>query len=75
MAFWDGSFAPVVKKWHWTKRRVWWPFLQCERSERFLFLEEAYYGQFFLDWEYDHDMWLSKEEFMFAKLRGEFSNE
>lgn len=75
MAFWDGTFGPAVKKWHWRKRRVLSLFLQCERSHRFLFLKEAYYGVLVLDWEYDHDMWLSKEEFLFAQLRGEFSNE
>ena len=72
MAMWDGSVGPAMKKWHWQKRKVWWPFLQCERSERFLFLEQAYYGVLIVDWEYDHDMWLSKEEFMTAALRGEF---
>lgn len=75
MAFFDGDMTPAVKKWRWVKKRVWWPFLQCERSYRFLFLKEAYYGCFYLDWEYDRDMWLSKEEFLFAQLRGEFSNE
>lgn len=72
MAMWDGSFEPVVEKWRWEKRRVWAPFLQCERSGRFLFLKEAYYGIFSLDWEYDHDMWLCREEYLFAALKEEF---
>ena len=75
MAFFSGDMSPPVKKWRWTKKRVWWPFLQCERSHRFLFLEEAYHGNFYLDWEWDHELWLSKEEFLFAQLKGEFSNE
>lgn len=73
MAIWDGSLGPAMKKWHWKKRRVWWPFLQCERSQRFLFLKEAYYGRLVIDWEYDRDMWLSAEEFMLATLRDEFN--
>lgn len=73
MAMWDGSFEPVVKKWHWKKKRAWWPFLQCERSGHFLFLKEAYHGIFVQDWEYDHDLWLSKEEFMLATLKDEFN--
>lgn len=72
MAIWDGTFGPTVKKWHWKKHRVWSPFLQCERSGRSLFLKEAYYGVFCQDWEYDHDMWLSREEYLFAALKGEF---
>ena len=74
MAMWDGSYQKVLEKWHWKERRVWWPGLQCERSHKFLFLKKAYYGTFFQDWEYDHDMWLSKEEFLFAQLRGDFSD-
>ncbi len=65
MAAW---FGDDVNKWHWIEQRVWWPFLQCERSYKFLFLKKAYYGKR----DYYGDMWLSKEEFMFAKLRGEF---
>lgn len=72
MAYFDGSFGPAVKKWNWKQKRVWWPFLQCERSQRFLFLKKAYYGVLITDWEYDHDMWLSAEEFMIATLKGEF---
>jgi len=75
MAMWDGTFGPAMKKWRWKKCRVWSPFLQCERSRRRLFLKEAYCGDFFLDWEWDHTLWLSKEEFLFAQLKGEFSNE
>ena len=72
MAYFDGNFGPAVKIWNWKQKRVWWPFLQCERSQRFLFLKKAYYGVLIIDWEYDHDMWLSAEEFMFAQLKGEF---
>lgn len=72
MAFWDGSFEPAVEKWHWKKKRCWSLRTLCQRSNRSLFLKEAYYGVLVLDWEYDHDMWLSKEEFLFAQLREEF---
>ena len=72
MAMWDGTYTKVVKKWNWRKRRVLWPFLQCERSYRFLFLKEAYYGTHSVDWEVERDMWLSKEEYVFAQLRGDF---
>ena len=78
MAMWDGSYEKVVRKWIWEERRVWWPFLQCERSYKFLFLKKAYYGRrtiystFFKEQDYDHDIWLSKEEFLFAQLRGDF---
>lgn len=69
MAFWDGSLTPAKREWRWRERRVWWPFLQCERSHRFLFLEKAYYGCLYIDWEFDHDVWLSKEEYMLKVLR------
>jgi hypothetical protein len=73
MAMWDGGdFGPVVKRWRWEERRVWWPFLQCERSYKFLFLKKAYYGNHYSNQEYYRDMWLSKEEFLFAQLRGDF---
>lgn len=77
MAMWDGGdLGPIVKKWHWEERRVWWPFLQCERSYKFLFLKKAYYGQYYSDDGYYVDdyseKWLSKEEFLFAQLRGDF---
>lgn len=75
MAMWDGSFNPPVKKWRWEYKRVWWPFIRCDRSHRSLFLKKAYWGDFYLDWEWDHDMLLSKEEFLFAQLKGEFANE
>lgn len=75
MAYFGGDMGPAVKKWHWQKRRVISPFLRCKRSGRSLYLKEAYYGQLFLDWEFDYDIWLSKEEFIFAQLRGEFLNE
>lgn len=74
MAFWDGSFGPAVKKWRWECKRVWWPFLQCERSHKFLFLKKAYYGCYYIDWEFDHDLWLSAEEFTFARLKDEFQD-
>lgn len=71
MAMWDGSFRPTVKKWRWEHKRVWWPFLQCEKSGEFLFLKKAYYGMFYLDWEYDHDMWLSEKEYIWKTLKDE----
>ena len=72
MAMWDGGDWPVVKKWDWEERRVWWPGLQCERNYKFLFLKKAYYGRYYSDFEFVRDMWLSKEEFLFAQLRGDF---
>ena len=68
----DLVFGPPVLKWKWRKRRVWWPFLQCERSHRFLFLKNAYYGRYYVDYDIERDMWLSAEEFMLAMLRSEF---
>jgi len=76
MTMWvGGDLGPIVEKWHWEERRVWWPFLQCKRSYKFLFLKKAYYGNHYLVYsnlEYYGDMWLSKEEFLFAQLRGDF---
>lgn len=72
MAYWDGNYGPAMRKWNWKQKRVWWPFLQCDRSHRFLFLKKAYHGVLITDWEYDRDMWLSAEEFTFAQLKGEF---
>ena len=73
MAMWDGEdFGPVEKVWRQEERRVWWPFLQCERNYKFLFLKKAYYGKYCSDREFIRDMWLSKEEFLFAQLKGEF---
>ena len=77
MAMWDGSYSKPVEEWVWKKRRVWRPFLQCERSHKFLFLKKAYYGKrpiyntFFKEKDY-HDMWLSKEEYLFAILKDDF---
>lgn len=74
MAMWDGAdWGPVVRKWHWKERRVWWPFLQCERSYKFLFLKKAYYGRYYVDWELEREVWLSAEEFMLAALKEEFN--
>ena len=69
MAYWDGSYGKAVTRWHWKQRRVLWPFLQCERSHKFLFLKKAYYGCYYVDWEFDHDVWLSAEEYMLKVLR------
>ena len=55
------------------ERRVWWPFLQCERSYKFLFLKKAYYGRYYVDWELEREVWLSAEEFMLAALKEEFN--
>lgn len=68
MAYWDGDFGTGVEEWYWKQKRVWWPLIQCKRSGRYLFLKKAYYGRC----EYNNDMWLSKEEYMFAMLKGEF---
>lgn len=74
MVMWDWSIgSPAMKRWYWKKRRVWSPFRKCERSYKFLFLKEAYYGRLVTDWEYDRDMWLSAEEFMLATLKDEFN--
>lgn len=73
MAFWDGSITPVMRKWHWKERIVWWPFLKCDRSHKSLFLKKAYYGRHYIDWEFERDMWLSAEEFMLAALKEEFN--
>ena len=75
MAYWDGTVRPAMKKWIWKKKRCWSPRTLCNRSNRALFFKEAYYGRFYLDWEYDHDMWLSKEEFTWAVLKGEFQDD
>ena len=73
MAFYFDGMEPAVWKWRWEKRRVYSPFRRCGRSRKFLFLKEAYYGCLYIDWEFDRDLWLSKEEYMFAVLKDEFS--
>lgn len=74
MAFWDGSLEPAMRKWLWEMKRVYNPFVRCCRNGKRLFLKKAYYGKFYLDWEYDHDSWLSVEEYTWAKLRGDFQD-
>lgn len=69
MAFWDGSMTPAMKKWRWENRRVWNPFRKCERSGEYLFLKKAYYGRYYVDWEYDHDTWLSEKEYLWKVLK------
>jgi hypothetical protein len=72
MAMWDGSLTPVKREWRWRKRRVYSPFRQCDRSKKFLFLKKAYYGRYYVDWEFYKDSWLSSEEYMLATLREDF---
>lgn len=72
MAMWDGSFTPAKTEWVWEEKRVWWLGLQCERSHKFLFLKKAYRGRLYVDWTFKTEIWLSKEEFLFSRLRGDF---
>ncbi len=72
MAFYFEGMGPAVLKWHWEERRVWSPFLRCQRTRKFLFLKKAFYGRYYIDWEFDHDLWLSANEYLFASLKGEF---
>lgn len=72
MAFYTDDIGFVVRRWNWEMRRVWSPFRRCERSNKSLFLKKAFHGCLYTDWEYEYDLWLSKEEYVFAKLKGEF---
>ena len=69
MAMWDGGDWPVVKKWDWEEKRVWWLGLQCERSHKFLFLKKAYRGRLYVDWTFQTEIWLSKEEYLWKVLK------
>ena len=59
------------RKWKWQYKRVWNPFIKCDRSDRSLFLKKAYHGRCYTEWEVEYDMWLSKEEYLFQALRGD----
>lgn len=69
MAFWNGDFTPAKKEWRWEQKRAWLPFTQCQRSHKFLFLKKAYYGRYYVDWEFVSEQWLSPEEYMLKVLR------
>lgn len=64
--------GPVVKKWHWQNRRVLSPFLRCQHTRKFLFLKKAVHGRYYVDYDFQRDIWLSQEAFIFAELRGDF---
>lgn len=52
--------------------RVLSPFVMCQKSKKWLFLRKARLITIYQAWDHEMYIWLSNEEFMFMKLRGDF---
>lgn len=69
MSMWDGSFTPAKIEWVWEERRVYDPNTICNNSNKWLFLRKAYRGRLYVDWTFQTEIWLSKEEYLWKVLK------
>ena len=74
MSFWDGSFRPAKKEWYWEELRVWNPRTRCNRSNKQLFLKKAFRGRLYVDWTFQTEIWLSRNAYTVAVLKGDFDD-
>lgn len=69
MSFFDGFASPAKKEWYWEYKIVWSPWIRCNRSNERLFLKKAYRGRLYVDWTFQTEIWLSKEQYLWKILK------